>query len=190
MNSHLTHEQLSDLLLTDTPSNTEAFSADQLELSREHVAHCAICAGELADLRRSLTLFRSTADAWAHHAWERHVAAQRDAFPSAALRQRSAVVTFFQKPAVWATAAAAALLLAAALPLTQHRGAGIAARTSDKSATSAAVRQGPLTHASQSDEALLLEINQTLSSSVPTPMQPLADPADESTQANSDIRNN
>jgi hypothetical protein len=185
MNSHLTHEQLSDLLLAETPSDIETFSEDQLDLSREHIAHCAICAGELAELRRSLTLFRSTADAWANHAWERQVAAQRITFPPVALRQRSTVVTFFQKPAVWATAAAAALLLAAALPL-NHR----TARTDDKNVPSAAVRQTPMTHASQSDEALLLEINQTLSSSVPTPMQPLADPADESTQANNDVRNN
>ena len=40
------------------------------------------------------------------------------------------------------------------------------------------------------DEALLEEVNQTVSSSIPTPMQPLADPtATDGNQNNSNSRN-
>ena len=67
---HLTHEQLANLLLADRPSDTGTFDSEEIERSAEHLRGCALCAGELDSLRQSLELFRSTADAWAQHAWE------------------------------------------------------------------------------------------------------------------------
>jgi hypothetical protein len=71
-------------------------------------------------------------------------------------------------PALWA--AAAALVIAITLPLALHHDQPPAQRAP----APAAVTAQPST--SQSDEALLEEIDQTLSSSIPSPMQPLDDP--------------
>jgi hypothetical protein len=163
--NHLNHEQLCDLLLANR-AESWTLGSPEIERSREHVRSCHICSDELATLDHSLDLFRSTADAWASHEWHTHqsLLQSRSLKPAPVTNGFSA---FFAKPAVWATAAMLALF-AAALPVTLHYRADSAKTT----APAAAVRPAD----AQSDEALLLEINQTLSSSVPTPMQPLADP--------------
>jgi hypothetical protein len=84
---------------------------------------------------------------------------------------------FFHRPLVWAATAAAALAIA--VPLTLHQ--------LDKNAQEKAVTVAPAAHSggtpSQSDEALLEEISQTVSYSVPAPMQPLADPTANQTSS-------
>jgi hypothetical protein len=177
--NHLNHEQLCDLLLANR-ADTWPLESPEIERSREHVRNCHVCADELATLNHSLDLFRSTADAWASHEWHSH----QSLLQSSSLKPApvtNGFSAFFAKPVVWATAAAVALF-AAALPVTLHYWPD----TSKPTSPVAVVRPAD----TQSDEALLLEINQTLSSSVPTPMQPLADPtAGSNNQSNATRKN-
>ncbi|WP_260703755.1 hypothetical protein [Edaphobacter flagellatus] len=164
MTTHLNHEQLCDLLIASRESDAYLLASPDIERSREHVAQCAICAGELNTLSQSLLLFRSTAHAWANHAWQNQaIAVHRSAAPAS---YGSRLIQQF-RPALWGAVAAAAVL-AIALPLhLQHR------LTTTASPRTAVVTPAAQSTA-QSDEALLEDINQTLDSSVPTPMQPLA----------------
>ncbi|RZU42660.1 hypothetical protein [Edaphobacter modestus] len=153
---HLTHQQLCDLLIA-TPEET----SPQLERLREHLRDCPACADEFASIRQPLARFHSATTAWAGHN-----AASRSwtlpplpaSFPFAPFRRRAG----------WLLATAA-LLLAAAIPfaIRDHSSSNpahpVTAATSQPS--------NPI-----GDEALLEEVNQTLSSSIPSPMQPLADP--------------
>jgi hypothetical protein len=187
MTTHLNHEQLCDLLLADRAP--DAFSPE-LDRSREHVRDCHICADELASLGQSLTLFRSTADAWAQHEWN-----NQTAYVNRNLRPATSDPGVFSRfhltfrPAVW-SAAAAALVLAAAVPMTVHRLSG-SAEAPGITATVPATGTLAAAPDTKSDEALLEEINQTLSSSVPTPMQALADPtASGDNQSNNATRKN
>lgn len=173
---HLTHEQLCDLVLADS----------QLAPSQaEHLRSCSICAAEYASLQQSLSSFRSATVSWADHTsasrvWSSttHLLALTPSVPSSALRRLVA------RPLLWASAAA--LVLATAIPFALHRHpAPSTARTTPN------VQQ----HAPQvdhiGDEALLEEVDQTLSSSIPAPMQPLADPtAGSSTPIDSTPRKN
>jgi len=176
MTNHLNHEQLCDLLLA---SRADAWTqtSPELESSREHVRDCHICADELSMLDNSLALFRSTADIWASHEWHSHqsLLQSRSLKPVAST---NGLLAFFSRPAIWATAAAV-ILLAAALPVTLHY-----LPDASKTAPAVSVRS---TDTSQSDEALLEAIDQTLSSTVPTPMQPLADPT--ASQSNTQRKN-
>jgi hypothetical protein len=177
MTNHLNHEQLCDLLLANHASSLPV-NLREIERSREHIRDCHICAAELSMLDHSLSLFRSTADAWANYEWHNHqsLLQNRSLKPSAS---SNGLLAFFARPAIWATAAAVALL-AAALPITLHY-------LPDSSKTAAPAAVVRTTNTSQSDEALLEEIDQTLSSTVPTPMQPLADPT--ASQSNSQRKN-
>ncbi|MBS1800873.1 MAG: hypothetical protein JSS95_13745 [Acidobacteria bacterium] len=164
MKNHLNHEQLCDLLLTSRSGSLPVVSIE-IENSREHVRDCHLCAAELSTLDQSLLLFRSTADAWANHEWHSHhsLLQSRNMKPAS-----TGLLAFLARPVIWASAAAIALF-AAALPVTLHYLPG--AKTN--APTAVAIQT---TNTTQSDEALLEEIDQTLSSTVPTPMQPLADP--------------
>jgi hypothetical protein len=197
MTTHLNHEQLCDLLLADRATDAWTLASPELERSREHVRDCHICADELSSLSQSLTLFRSTADAWAHHEWNNQT--NQAAFVNRSLRPVPSTPRLFGlfprltlRPALW-TAAAAVVVLAAVLPITLQRlsnSAGVPGLTATTPA-GAAPTSRLATPATQSDEALLEEINQTLSSSVPTPMQPLADPtASGNNQSNNAPRKN
>lgn len=157
MTRHLTHEQLCDLLLDGTA----------LDAAQEHLRDCLLCAAEFASLNQSLNTFRFSADAWATREWASRPPSRLLLNPPPAARTTSISRTFMG-PALWA--AAAALVIAATLPLTLHRDQPAAPKTP----APAAVITQPNT--SQSDEALLEEIDQTLSSPIPSPMQPLDDP--------------
>ena len=175
MNSHLNHEQLCDLLIDKLDSST----SDKNEQAREHVSTCAICSGELATLRQSLSLFRSSANAWAEQAWSTQpVMLHREALRQPTWRERLSALV--QRPVVWSAVAAAAVL-AIALPLAIHHG------PEEQETPVAHTRSAPAagSHSVTDDDALLLEVNQTLSSSVPSPMQPLADPTASTTDAQS-----
>jgi hypothetical protein len=160
MTPHLTHKQLCDLLVGQPASNLH--EAGRLELLREHLRDCERCSAELASLSQSLADFRSTTKAWASHEWTSQQASSRSLHPVRPTRSLT-------MPALWA--AAAALVIAATLPLTLHHNGPPSSPPTPKPA---AVATQP--SANQSDEALLEEIDQTLSSSIPSPMQPLNDP--------------
>jgi hypothetical protein len=85
------------------------------------------------------------------------------------------------QPLYWA--AAAVIFVGALFPISLHRQS--VAREAAKTAAVAAQN-------TESDEALLSDIDQKVSADVPSPMQPLADPTDEttSTTSTSDQRTN
>jgi len=150
MTPHLTHEQLCDMLLARSPHPLSSdFAAMQ-----DHLAACPSCTAELANLRTSLALFREASVSYSQqHLTQLHA----NAVPTV---PKTAI------PIYWAVAAAA-LCIAAALPITLHR--------QTPSAPASSTSTTPATY-SQSDEALLEEINQELSAPIPSPMRPLADP--------------
>ena len=166
MNQHLTHEQLCDLILGDPSPETT-----------DHLRDCHLCAAELATLTQSLAAFRSATDVWAGREWIHQQTRTREPH-----RPASSIKTFMF-PALWT--AVAALLVAVTLPLALHHNAPSSTTTT---ANPAAVATQP--SATQSDEALLEEIDQTLSSSIPSPMQPLNDPtAGRHNQSNTQRKN-
>ncbi|MDE3105168.1 MAG: hypothetical protein KGK08_08315 [Acidobacteriota bacterium] len=163
MNGHLNHHQLSDLLLESSqhPGN---------EPLREHLSHCPQCASELEAMRRTVTLFRDSATAYA----ERRLATGsiRVDTASTVLSPRRTARLWLQ-PVAWA--AVAATVIAIAIPASLHRHAPVAAPGVT------ATRQAP-PEASISDEALLEGVNQDLSAEIPTALQPLADPTASASQ--------
>ena len=160
MTPHLTHEQLCDFVLDLAP---HPLSSDFAAL-QQHLASCPACASELADLRGSISLFRDASTACAHQQLAEYHA------NNVALTPRPHA---FFHPIYWATAAA--MIVAAALPLTLHRPSQ---PTPAPTATVTTTAPTP-----QSDEALLEEINQEISAPVPSPMKPLADPTDTASTA-------
>ncbi len=160
LTDHLTHEQLCDMLLARSP---HPLSSDFAAL-QHHLGNCPSCSAELANLRTSISLFRKASISYS----QQQLAQLRVAgtpTPSKTLIQ----------PIYWA--AAAALCIAAALPITLHHQAPTAP-------ISPASTIKPTT-ASQSDEALLEEINQEISAPIPSPMRPLADPTASSSATSS-----
>jgi hypothetical protein len=175
MTSHLTHEQLCDLLLSGQSRDAWVLSSPELDAARDHIQECKACSEEFATLSDSMQLFRSTADSWSSQEWSRKSLVQASTLKP--VTSGSRLRGLFRQPLLWG-ASAAALAIAVAIPFTLHRmdnTAGNDASISTPSAYTKAVN-------TQSDEALLEEINQTLSSSVPSPMQPLADPTDQASQ--------
>ncbi|HEY2039018.1 MAG TPA: hypothetical protein VGG95_05100 [Edaphobacter sp.] len=172
--NHLTHEQLCDLLLANSQLS---------EPEAQHLRVCSRCAAEYASLRQALSSFRSTTVAWASHAsahrsWSSpaQLTATRPSLWSSVAERLST------RPVLWASAAM--LLLAIVVPFTFHR-----------HETAAVTPKNPPAQVQQmdrvGDEALLEEVDQTLSSPIPTPMQPLSDPtAGRSSQIDSTPRKN
>jgi len=172
--THLTHNQLCDILLAP-PQETSP--------QMQHLRDCPLCAAELASMRQSLSDFQAATKTWASHTM-----ANRAWSPSTfeiPVPLSSAPRRFFERQILWASTT---LLFAAAVPLTLHYH-----RTSAQAPAAPTVATRPDNHQPDltGDEALLEEIDQTLSSSIPTPMQPLADPtAGRSSQRNSTLKEN
>jgi hypothetical protein len=178
MTLHLSHEQLCDLILADLSLQPEGDSWKDLEAEsdvvQEHLRACLICSAELRSLRDSLSHFRDASVSYARQEFAQSYA------------QRSSIApphSYLSQPLYWT--AAAVVFVAALFPLSMHRQhpAPPMARTT---ATS------PSLQTSESDEALLADIDQKLSADVPSPMAPLADPTagTTSTTSNSDQRTN
>jgi hypothetical protein len=170
MNLHLTHEQLCDVLLAD--SSQQSVGDHDTDVVEQHLQACLICSAELKSLRDSLSHFRDASVAYSRQQFAQSYA------------QRSSIApphSVLSQPLYWA--AAAVIFVAALFPITLHRQS--AAREAVKTAAVAAQN-------SESDEALLSDIDQKVSADVPSPMQPLADPTDEttSTTSTSDQRTN
>jgi hypothetical protein len=164
MTQHLSHEQLCDVLLADADQGSGA-----LDTQREHLADCLICASELHLLRGSAARFRTASIAYADRELARRSLPPR--FNSIyEVRSRK----YFSQPLSWA---AAALAVAVALPLGLHMH-----RPASPPASIAASTPAPST---ESDEALLEGIDQDLTTDIPSPMKPLADPTASATQAQS-----
>jgi hypothetical protein len=161
---HLTHEQLCDLILACSP---HPLSSDFAALE-QHLRACPACSEELTRLSRSLTHFREASTAFAQQQLA-EIHAQRTTNPVSML---PAPHTRFA-PALWLSAAAI-LSLAAIMPLRTGHGVKNAAPVTTASASDTASRV--TSHTVESDEAFLEEIDQAISTTVPSPMQPLADP--------------
>jgi hypothetical protein len=153
MTPHLTHEQLCDLILAQPPHR---LSSDFAALD-QHLGSCPLCAEELARLRSSIELFRESSTVWARQQFAEVHARTVSVLPPAHALSR---------PLVW-IAAAAALVLAVIVPMELRQ---------YHAAPPAQVAASQTTRSTESDEALLEEIDQDLSASVPSPMRPLSDP--------------
>lgn len=177
MTRHLTNEQLCDLLLDCSP---HSLSTDSIFL-HQHLADCTACATELASLRDSIALFRSTSISLASTQCTSIRATNLLRNP--APQPSSNVVP---RSVYWA-AVAAVLVAVAAIPpnlANLHR-----QRTAPARVSNAAVSPSP---SQQADEALLEEISQEIAEPIPSPMRPLADPTATTlkVQANPAKRNN
>src|ERR1700679_821459 len=174
MTLHLTHEQLCDLILADSSLPLEGEFQNELEndsVMQAHLQACLVCSAELKSLRDSLSHFRDASASYARQEFAQSYA------------QRSSIApphSYLSQPLYWT--AAAVLFVAALFPLSMHR-------QRSASAVTATVASGS-SQTTESDEALLADIEQKVSADVPSPMEPLADPTAgaASTASNSDQR--
>ena len=153
MNLHLSHEQLCDLIFADLASQPEEDSG----VVHQHLRACLICSAELKSLRDSLSCFRDASVSYAHQEFARsHV-------------QRSSIAppqSYLTQPLYWA--AAVLVLVAALFPLSMRH---------SQPNPPAAVQSTPgAASVTESDAALLADIDQKISGDVPAPMAALADP--------------
>jgi len=159
MTLHLTHEQLCDLILADSSLPFEGNSQNDSDVVQAHLRACLLCSAELRNLRDSLSHFRDASTAYARQEFAQSYA------------QRSSIApphSYLSQPLYWT--AAVVVFVAALFPLSMHRQRAIAP------VTATAVSASPQTTESESDDALLADIDQKVSADVPSPMEPLADP--------------
>ncbi len=180
MTIHLTHEQLCDLILADSSLPQEEEFQNALEsnddLVHEHLRACLTCSAELRNLRDSLSHFRDASTSYA-----------RQEFVQQSYAQRSSIApphSYLSQPLYWT--AAALVFVAALFPLSMHR-----QRPAPPVTATLASASPQTTESAESDDALLADIDQTVSADVPSPMAPLADPTagTASTTSTSDQRN-
>jgi hypothetical protein len=127
---------------------------------------------ELAQLKGSLALFRETTTAYARHEF---------AHAHAISVSRDGGSRGFS-PRAW-LAAAAVLALAVVLPFAMNRPQPVE-RPTMADTESAVPTSGVAARATVSDEALLEEVDQDITSTVPSAMRPLADPTTERSMMN------
>jgi hypothetical protein len=161
MTLHLTHEQLCDVILADSSLPREGTST----IVQDHLRACLHCSAELESLRASLSLFREASTSYAGQQFVRSCMKTGSIAPPQ---------HFLTQPLYWA--AAAVLLVAASFPINLYR-----QQHHPVPAATAVVAP----YIAESNEALLEEVDQTLSADVPSPMEPLADPTAGSTPAKS-----
>jgi hypothetical protein len=168
MTTHLTHNQLCDLLLADQQNDASTSEAQVSEI-QDHLRDCYACSAELATLTTSLTGYRETA----HTIAQRNFTPLPRTAPAPLLAHHSLL-----HPIYWAIAATA--LVIALLPFTPPRHASVIQPQPTRAAA-------PVAGSTESDAALLEDINNDLSASIPPPMQPLADPT-PSSASNTDTK--
>jgi len=164
---HLTEVQFGELL-DGSANRTDRIPDRALTPAEEHLLVCEPCAAELATLREALMLFRAAATAYADDQLRNSAPIP---IPARPLVSPAARPMYF--------AAAAALLLAAFVPMQLLHSRSQQA-PQQVATTSAAV--DVQTYATESNEALLDDVDRAASASVPDSMQALADPA-----ANTDL---
>ncbi len=144
LNPHLTDAQFDDLLDTNADHATEL-----------HLAECANCRQELAELGEALANFRFAANGIALT----HEAIRRPQAHATGKPERR-----YFRPSAWATGLATAALVLTGSLTVLHRHATI---------DHAPIAVAAPTNNSISDEALLQDIDSDLSASVPAPLKPL-----------------
>ncbi|MGD0444638.1 MAG: hypothetical protein ABSA39_11950 [Edaphobacter sp.] len=161
---HLTHEQLCDLVLADSSLPSEIATPDTFccdsDVLHAHLQACAVCSAELATLRDSLAHFRDASVSFARQEFAQSYA------------QRSSIApphSYLSQPLYWT--AAALIFVAALFPLSMRRQPALSPITHATPTAASASSQ-----TTESDEALLTDIDQMVSADVPAPMEPLADP--------------
>jgi hypothetical protein len=179
---HLSHNQLCDLLLHDDldvhalhgDALLSSAAADQLAAQQEHLSNCLICSAELEVLRGSVARFHALADSLTTRELARRPINRPFSSLLPARRHHLSFPNF-----AWA---AAAILVASVLPLSLmhlrpnpllNRTTATTQATPSQTDPSEAATAVPT---QESDAALLDSINQDLSASVPTAMEPLATP--------------
>ena len=168
MTPHLTHEQLCDLVIAEPDISNSASEA-----AHNHLRACLLCTAELQNLRASLSLFRNATHSYARQEFARPTVNKASIAPSPG---------YLSHVLYWASATIVAV--AVALPIGLHR-----QHSHVPPPSAAVVVVAPQT--TESDEALLEGIAQDLSTDVPSPMRPLADPtASAATQSAFDQRKN
>jgi hypothetical protein len=168
MSHHLTHEQLSNLLIADPTVCDLDLPTTASDLDTEaHLLDCGICAAELDGLRQSLACFREAVTV--------HAAAQPHGLPQTAFHLHKAPPMRYRHLALW-SACAAALVVAITIPVGVRSARPQAPIAVPSAVAAPALAAVAPPHTAESDEALLAGIEQDLSSSIPTSMQPLADP--------------
>jgi hypothetical protein len=188
---HLSHEQLCDHLLeitevaipevSDAGLTAAGSPSMGFHVVEDHLRACPLCAAELRSLQDSLTTFREAATSFA----DQELALLRARTPRrpARLPVTLAGDRFYRKPFLWAVAAVLLVgaTLGSVIPMGLHRQH---ARIASVAAVTALHPSSP---ASESDQALLEEVDDDLSTSVPSAMQPLSDPlaADSTQESNS-----
>lgn len=148
MNSHLTNEELLELL---DPA---------IKLENSHMENCVTCRNELETLHSSLADFRLAAISYA----ERHAPADVPDCPLSTSASRR-----FQQPVAWAAGLVAAVALCTA-------GVNVASKYHQPTAAVATPQTsvGPQKTTVSDEDATLLEgIDRDLSTSVPPSLQPL-----------------
>lgn len=170
MTLHLTHEQLCDLILADTALQPDGESNNDRnpdsDVVEAHLRACLICSAELKSLRDSLAHFRDASVSYARQEFAQSYARRSSIAPPH---------SYLSQPLYWT--AAVVVFVAALFPLSMHR-----QRPISRGTTIAGSSQQQTT---ESDAALLADIDQEISSDVPAPMQPLADPTAEAVSATS-----
>jgi hypothetical protein len=166
MTLHLTHEQLCDLILADSSlpleSESQCTAEPNSDVIHAHLRACPVCSAELRSLRDSLSHFREASTSYARQEFAQSYA------------QRSSIApphSYLSQPLYWT--AAALVFVAALFPLSMHRQRPVSP------VTATAISASP--QMTESDEALLADIDQKVSADVPSPMEPLADPTAETT---------
>jgi hypothetical protein len=161
---HLTHDQLCDLILASGSLPSETASPDSLrndsDVIQAHLQACAVCSAELTSLRDSLSHFREASTSFARQEFAQSYA------------QRSSIApphSYLSQPLYWT--AAALIFVAALFPLSMRRQPALSPAMNTTRTTTSVSSQ-----TTESDEALLTDIDQMVSADVPTPMEPLADP--------------
>lgn len=163
---HLTSDQMSELLACATSPQGEETTTARAEA---HLRTCATCAAELASLREALSFFREASTALADRELSRLQPLSRPAFPVLPARGAYSQTLFWM--------AASAILMAGILPLEMRWQRPLITPPIATASTSA--------RTTESDEALLADIDRELSASVPAPMQALSDPTGDASAAGS-----
>jgi hypothetical protein len=207
---HLSHEQLCDHLLevtqtvemtktADLPDRAPARSAGAavagFHVVEDHLRACPLCAGELQSLQAALVNFREATTSFANQ--ELALLRSREADRLVVSIARRAALSgdrSYRKPFLWAIAAVLVVgaTVGSVLPLhlqRQHAFDGSSVSSSVRSSVAAIATARQSAPAPESDQALLEEVDQDLSSPVPSALAPLDDPlstADAGLNQNSD----
>jgi hypothetical protein len=188
MTFHLSHEQLCDHLLEVTPaadpsqtSQATPSATSGFHIVEDHLRACPLCAAELSSLQDSLGNFQAATTSFANQELSllRSLYPNRINLRSIASANPRPAARLYHKPFAWAIAAG--LVVAASIGAVVPHGLHHQPALHAASAVVSAIH--PSAPAAESDQALLEEVDNDLSSNVPSAMQPLSDPISSSSPA-------